>query len=178
MYSTRLPSLENPFNSTAEAEQCCAQVGQASNMSDDRYKMTEPSRHFTAFLFPFCTDKDRYFVINKIMLLIFVVDDHTDNQWGDVARNSDKFNEVWGQLEAGLTKILNPDRVLVTDGWKPYTLMLYEQFDEVCHTFNDIQRKRFVQLWMEIVESTRIETRMIENKTNTFDQIDDYFKVN
>ena len=111
------------------------------------------------------------------MLLIFVVDDHTDNQWGDVARNSDKYDEVWGQIEAGLTKILNPDTLLVTDGWKPYTVMLYEQFDEVCKTFNDIQRQRFVKLWMEIVESTRIETRMIENKTNTFDHIDDYFKV-
>ena len=178
MFVSRFPSRESEFDRSVEAEECSRQVMNVSNIPDDKFISTELGRYFTAYLFPFCNDKERFLVINKIMLLNFVMDDHTDNKWGEVARNSDKFRSVWGQLKYAFEKILDPSKNLDTTGWKPFTVMMYNLFDEVSKTYNNVQKKRLVSVWLDQIDGTLKRTQMIETKSScSFDEMEDYYKV-
>ena len=178
MFIFRFASKENEFDRSVEAEECSRQVMKVSNISDDKFMSTELGRYFAAYFFSFCNDKERYLVINKLMQLIFVLNDNTDNKLGDVARNSEKFRSVWGQLKYAFEKILDPSKVLDTTGWKPHTVRMYNLFNEVSKTHNSVQKKRLVSVWLDQIDGTLKRTQMIETKSiSSFDKMEDYYKI-
>ena len=53
MFVSRFLSRESEFKCNDESEECSRQVLKISNIADDKFKRTEPSRYFAAYFFPF-----------------------------------------------------------------------------------------------------------------------------
>lgn len=98
----------------------------------------------------------------KIYMLFFILDDHTECKWGDVARDVARSDLVWGQVILGSKKLMGED--LLMKNWKPYTVYLNMVLEDVCRSLTQVQRKRLAKLWIDYAEASRAETVKLAQK--------------
>ncbi len=131
-------------------------------MNMKKFKKVECVTLFTAFFYPFCGKLERYGTLIIVYLLFFVFDDHSECSWGDIARNSMLSTNIWGQMEAGLKAILASNTSISMEGWKCYAKKMFATQQEICRHYNDVQIKRFVDVWLKYVEKNKEENEKTE----------------
>ena len=128
-----------------------------------------------SFFYPFCVEKDRYDVTFKYFNLFFVIDDHTENPDGDVAKDHKKCMKVWGQYNEALDKIEGATNVRIHH-WKPYIFAWYAALERVYVTYNAEQKRRFLKLWRAYCQGNLEETAFLASKPG-FQTLDDIINV-
>jgi len=102
---------------------------------------------FAAAMFPECQDKEKMEVLIKIMMFFFIIDDHTEYNWGDVGRNNERAIVIWNQFSSLFDKLLGDDISMLD--WKPYVIGFYGCFDRIFASFNKVQQKRCAKYWQD-----------------------------
>ena len=173
--NTTFPYKRNPLDKRPEIRHWLQWNLESSVMSKEKFAKFEGTTIFTAYFYPFCSSIDRYENLVKYMVQFFVFDDHTEADWGDVARNMDEANKIWGQFDQMLDKLVS-DRNIPMNGWKPYVLAMYSVFENIFDQFNDTQKTRSVDAWKSYMQGNLEETQAI-NSGLQFTDIEQMIKV-
>ena len=151
-----------------------------SLMSEMEYYKVKDVTLFTAHFHPFVTDINKYINLARVMQLFFVLDDHTECEWGDVARKGADSSEIWGQFHAMLDKVVEKDNLDVTMlKWKPYILAFFIALSELCKSYSLDQIKRLIKTFRDYGSCNQKETELIGKSLllSTYDQLFEVFIV-
>src|SRR5437868_512401 len=58
------------------------------------YELIKNATIYTCYAHPFCKDIRKYVILVRFMLLFFVYDDHSEQEWGDGARQLNKVRKM------------------------------------------------------------------------------------
>ena len=165
----------NPLDKRPEVKQWTEWNYESSLVSKDKFAKMEGTTMFTAYFYPFCKNMDRYENLVKYMVQFFVFDDHTEADWGDVARNREESERIWGQFGLMLDKLVGKEPIAM-NAWKPYVLAMYSVLENIYSQYNDQQKRRSVNAWRNYMEGNLEETEAIANGTQ-FTNIQQMVKV-
>ena len=154
----------NPFDSDPRVEEWVKHVFEYSLIDESRFKRKiKGIVAFVSYFYPFCRDIKRFENLVKFYLLFFVLDDHTECDWGDVARNAHKAKEVWTQAILALDKILYKDKSITMRGWKPYNVLWYLVLKDICRDLNEVSKRRLLQTLRDYCNGNITESEQIQN---------------
>ena len=115
-----------------------------------------------AHIYPLCDDINRYEILVKYFIMFFVFDDHTECKYGQIARNQDQSKRIWKQFEQMLVKLEGKQKVSMSK-WEPYVLAMYAVLEDMYVTYNDLQKKRFIEVWSDYMQGNIEETNLISS---------------
>ncbi|CAG2113761.1 unnamed protein product [Medioppia subpectinata] len=147
-----------------------------------QFKRISGTTEFTDYFWPFCTDPDRYEILIKLILNLFVLDDHMETPYGDIDRRMPEAETIFGQLYRVYDKLLQPtDRAdqpeyVSFHAWKPYVLGAYAIYDKVFTAYNDVQKHRFIDIWRSWTDGMVGECAHLQHNKQ-FDNLDEFFEV-
>ncbi|CAG2106248.1 unnamed protein product [Medioppia subpectinata] len=132
-----MPYERNPQHGvqplTVQAQQW---VFETSLFSQQKFKRISGTTEFTDYFWPFCSNPDRYEILIKLIVNLFVLDDHLETPYGDIDRRVPEAEAIFGQLYRVYDKLLQPtdsagqpESVPFHD-WKPYVLGAYAIYDK------------------------------------------------
>ena len=128
-----------------------------------------------SYFYPFCVNKDKYDIIFKYFNLFFVIDDHTENPDGEIAKDHKKCTKIWGQFNEVLDK-LEGDTTVRIHHWKPYIFAWYAALERVYVTYNEYQKIRFIKLWEAYIQGNLEETNFLD-KNPGFQKLEEIINV-
>ena len=167
----------NPFENDPRVEDWYKQVFEYSLIDETRFqRKIRGIGVYVSYFYPNCKDIKRFENLVKVFLLFFVMDDHTECDWGDVARNSEKAKEIWSQAILALDKILYKDKSITMRGWKPYNVLWYLVLKDICHELNDVSKRRLLQTLRDYCYGNIEESEQLE-KHYQFKDIQEIIKV-
>jgi len=162
-FKTSLPYKLNPNFTKELKEKCSSECYEFSNFKGRSYDAINNVGYFAAFFYPDC-DEFQLEVLVKLFNFIFILDDHTEYDWGDVGRNADKAYLIWKQFDNMFDKFLGEKYAnnKMID-WKPYIVGYYCTFDAIFETFNEDQKFRCIKLWKDYIEGNIEESKFYNN---------------
>ena len=98
--------------------------------------------------------------------MFFVLDDHTENEDGQIARDPDQCINIWRQFKEVFAKFESNESVSMLE-WKPYVMGYYAALEPAYRALNPIQRKRFVKEWLNYADGNIEETQHVTHGTVT-----------
>ena len=170
----------NPLQDDPSVQQIVKKAYEFSLMSKDEYYGTKDVTVYTAHFHPFVTDLTKYSNLAWLMQLVFILDDHTECEWGDVARKRADSSEIWGQFYEMLDKVLEEDYLDITIlEWKPYILAFFIALKDVCKSYSPDQMKRLIKTYRDYGSGNQKETELIGNglRVSTYEQLFEVFIV-
>lgn len=166
----------NPFDDHPHVNDMVDHLAAFSLMPEEEYNKIREVKKITALFHPFCKDIDRYVTLVNAMQLFFILDDHTECMWGDVNRDPNKANLIWGQVKEVFDKLLYPNNFVSMAKWKPYIIALYIAMENMFQGYDRHQRQRLAQTYRNYADSNQRETLLIE-QNNPVDSIEELLKV-
>ena len=145
-------------------------------MNEERFHQIEVTVVWIAYFYPFCTDIKRFERLVKIYMTFTCMDDHTECSWGDMAYNSTKAHLIWQQAINGLEKVGNRDRFISMSNWKPYTLLWFAVFEEVCQDIDEAYKRRLINLFKDYCLGNISEVEHVESGY-AYKSLDELIKV-
>ncbi|CAG2105437.1 unnamed protein product [Medioppia subpectinata] len=151
---------------------------ESSLFTPEQYNRLANTGLYTAYFYPFITDEDRYDVLNRQMINFNIIDDHLETPYGDIDRQAAKASPILDQLYQVYAKLLaGPQGEHVSaHHWKPYVLGSYAIQEHIFSALNDVQRRRFIQLWTEWTDSMMTECLDLNNKKE-YGHLDEFYEV-
>ena len=167
---TILRYARNPLHDDPRIADAIAQVGEYSLTSGKRLNSINSAVEFAAEFHLFVEDFDKYVTLVKIIVSYFVMDDHTECEWGDGGINVEKAKAIWSQYNEALDRLSDPN---VSMGkWKPYIASFYANMEDALRAYDPDQRQRVVRIFREYADANVKETRAkVEESVKILDRM-------
>ena len=174
---TNYQILRNPLDEDSRIGEWVERTFQFSGLDEKKIKKLKVTRLFTAYFLPLCSDINRYKNLVRYFVLLFILDDHTECEWGDMASDVQKAHDIWGQAMEISVKILNKEKFTSICDWKPYVVYFYSVFENICNDLNDVSKRRLFKIFNDYCLANIQQTiNKIENKP-TLESLEDMIKV-
>ena len=119
---------------------------------------------FASWWFPYLMDKDKFALILKLFMLIFVNDDHTECEYGQIAFNPGEAREVHSWTIGALKRCKRKEPFVAAEGAKPYSMEMVRVCDLICTQVNDEWRQRIIDGLIEFSEGCIEESERYQAK--------------
>ena len=153
----------NSLNIDIEREKWIEWLFPFSGMSRENFDRLVCSTEYAVYFYPFCLDLSRYEMLWKVMFVFFVLDEHTEADWGDGGYNDKATQMIWHQFKEVLDRLSEGNHV-IKDVWKPYILCFHILMKNVFSNYNDIQIRRAALCWSIYADGSLEENQYKNNK--------------
>ena len=174
-------SFRNPLEDDQSVQTMNDLLFEFSQMLPEQFYSFRDGTWFTAYFHPFVTDINRYTLLARLMQIFFVLDDHTECNWGDGSRQCEGTDVLWSQVYEVRIKILSDHGDVDSSDiswfkWKPYVVQLYIALSEMCRDYSIDQTRRLLKTYCDYGKANQRETKMIEAK-HKFASTDELLEV-
>ena len=164
------------MDAVSPVDEWAQKVFEFSLMDKSRYEKFKAYIIFPSYFHCSCTDLKRYENVVKFILMLVVVDDHTECEWGDVNRHGIRAEEVLKPLLAISDRILNKDKFTSISDWKPYVVYYYAVIENICNDVNPVTKRRLLSKFNDYIQGNIDEIKRVEQGIG-YKDFDDIYQV-
>ncbi|XP_054161308.1 uncharacterized protein LOC128959391, partial [Oppia nitens] len=174
--TTRLPFKRNPLDITVggdELNRWLYRQFPTSHISVNKYmKQVFTAKLCTAYYYPKCLDRDRYYHMLQHMIYYYIMDDKTDEPSGPLNNNNmDECRRVWSQVAKLFADISSGGGGGEGDRMESYVREIQPTFTDIYRSFNGQQWSRFVDTWLDYVNGNIEQNEAKNQRFASLDQL-------